>query len=196
MEKIKLRQAVIVEGKYDRIKLSSFIDGLILQTDGFRIYKDKQKIAMIRAVALRQGVVILTDSDRAGFCIRGFLHSIAAGAEITNLYIPQITGKERRKTEPGAEGFLGVEGIDLAVLRGLFQKAGLLDETPAVSLRPITRMDFYENGLMGGTGSSSRRALLLKHLGLPSYLTTNSLLEVINSLMTYEEYTAFCRGID
>ena len=195
MEKIKLRQAVIVEGKYDRVKVSALIDGLIIQTDGFRIYKDKQKIAMIRAVALRQGVVILTDSDRAGFQIRGFLHSIAAGAEVTNLYIPQISGKERRKAGPGAEGLLGVEGIDVQTLQTLFQKAGLLDDTPSPSERPITRMDFYGDGLMGGADASKRRAALLKHLGLPGYLTTNSLLEVINSLMTYEEYRAFCKNL-
>ena len=194
MEKIKLRQAVIVEGKYDRIKVSSLIDGLIIQTDGFRIYKDKQKIAMIRAVALQQGVVILTDSDRAGFKIRGFLHSIAAGAEVTNLYIPQVSGKERRKAGPGAEGLLGVEGIDVQTLRALFQKAGLLDEAPPPE-RPITRMDFYEDGFMGGADASKRRAALLKHLGLPGYLTTNSLLEVINSLMTYEESRVFYKSL-
>lgn len=195
MERIRLRQAVVVEGKYDKIKLSALIDGTILCTGGFRIYRDRQLAAMIRAVAQRQGIVILTDSDRAGFRIRSYIRSLAKGAEVINLYIPQVPGKERRKEAPGAEGILGVEGMEVQTLRDLFSRAGLLepDRLPAGGERRIERSDFYEDGISGGPDASRKRAALLARLGLPGYVTTNALLDIINSLMTWEEYRAFCR---
>ena len=180
-------KAVIVEGKYDKIKLSSIIDGLIIQTNGFRIYKDKEKIALVRAVALKQGVIIVTDSDVAGFKLRGFIRSIAQGAEVTNIYIPQIVGKEKRKVAPSKENLLGVEGIEAQLLRTLFINADVVKVEDSTS-RKITKMDFYEDGLTGHTDSANMRQRLLKRLGLPTYVTTNSLVDIINSLMTYEEY--------
>ena len=192
-EKIRLSQAVIVEGKYDKIKLSALIDGVIIPTDGFRIYKDRQKIAMIKSIAEKQGIIILTDSDRAGFQIRGFVRSLAKNAKVTNIYIPQVEGKEKRKKSPGAEGTLGVEGIGADTLRELFRRFGILEETGIQrEKRQITRLDFYEDGIMGGAGAVQKRRALMARLGLPSYLATNSLLEVINLLMTYEEYREFC----
>lgn len=198
MSKLTLSRAVVVEGKYDKIKLEALIDGLIIQTNGFRIYKDKEKAAMLRAVARRRGVVIVTDSDRAGFQLRGFVRSVVQDAEVVNVYIPQIAGKEKRKRAPGAEGLLGVEGIDLETLRELFLRAGALDPPGAsagreTSARRITRMDFYEHGLSGGPEAARLRKRLLQRLGLPCYLTCKGLLEVVNSLMTYEEYRAFLK---
>ena len=194
-EKIRLTQAVVVEGKYDKIKLSSLIEGTIIKTDGFQIYKDRQKIAMIKTIAEKQGIIILTDSDRAGFQIRNFIRSVAKDAKITNIYIPQVEGKEKRKKSPGAEGMLGVEGIDADTLRKLFRRFGIRESEEAEEdRRQITRLDFYEDGLTGGNGAARRRRALLAQLGLPSYLTTNSLLEIINLLMTYDEYRKFCEA--
>ena len=127
MDKIKVSRAVIVEGRYDKIKLSSLIDGIIIQTDGFRIYKDKEKAAMIRALAKKRGLLVITDSDRAGFQLRGFIRSIAKDADIRHVYIPQIKGKEKRKAIPGKEHLLGVEGMDADCLRKLIEQAGALD---------------------------------------------------------------------
>ncbi len=189
MEKLSVSKAVIVEGKYDKIKLSSIIDGLIIQTNGFRIYKDKEKIALVKAVALKQGVIIVTDSDVAGFKLRGFIRSIAKDAEVTNIYIPQIVGKEKRKSVPSKENLLGVEGIDNKTLRELFMKADVIKSEDS-SIKKITKMDFFEDGLTGSKDSAKKRLLLLKHLGLPCYVSTNSLVDIINSLMTYEEYRA------
>ncbi|MFZ2538423.1 MAG: DUF4093 domain-containing protein [Oscillospiraceae bacterium] len=189
MEKLFVSKAVIVEGKYDKIKLSSIIDGLIIQTNGFRIYKDKEKIALVKAVALKQGVIIVTDSDVAGFKLRGFIRSIAKEAEVTNIYIPQVIGKEKRKVAPSKENFLGVEGIDANTLRELFIKADVIRVDDS-SIKKITKMDFFEDGLTGCQNSAQKRQCLLKHLGLPCYVTTNSLVDIINSLMTYEQYRA------
>ena len=189
MEKIHLSQVVVVEGKYDRLRLKPFLDALIIQTDGFRIYKDPQKIRLIRETALQHGVVVLTDSDRAGFQLRGFIKNIAAGAEITHLYIPQVLGKEKRKAAPGKENLLGVEGFSEAALRELFEQAGLLSSSPpAVRGRRITKQDFFADGLSGGPDAAERRARLIQKLGLPHYLTANALLELLNARMDYEGY--------
>lgn len=186
MEKLKVSKAIIVEGKYDKIKISSIIDGLIIQTNGFRIYKDKEKISLIKSVALKQGVIIVTDSDVAGFKLRNFIRSIAKDADITNIYIPQIRGKEKRKTAPSKENLLGVEGMNAKLLRELFKKADVVKKD--ATSKQITKMDFFEDGLTGGKSSAEKRQLLLKHLGLPNYISTNSLLDIINSLLTYDEY--------
>lgn len=195
MDRLKLSRIVIVEGKYDKIKLSALIDGMILTTDGFRIYRDKARHRMLRDLALKRGAVIVTDSDRAGFRIRGFLRSILQGADLVQVYIPQLSGKEKRKPSPGAEGLLGVEGMDLSLLEKLFRQAGALapPETPVPPVRRITRQDFYEDGLTGGANASELRTRLLRRLGLPDYLTSKALLETINTLMTYEEYRSFLR---
>jgi len=186
-----------VEGKYDQIKLSSLIDGVIIRTDGFRIYKDKEKSALLRTLGKQKGLLVLTDSDRAGFQLRGYIRSIAKDADIKQVYIPQIKGKERRKERPGKENLLGVEGIDVQTLYTLLQKAGVSvqKETAGDDVRRITKLDFFEDGLSGGADAAKKRALLLKHLGLPSYLTANALLEVINSMMTYEAYRRFIEAL-
>lgn len=197
MHKIKVDRIVVVEGKYDQIKLSSLIDGVIIRTDGFRIYKDKEKSALLRTLGKQKGLLVLTDSDRAGFQLRGYIRSIAKDADIKQVYIPQIKGKERRKERPGKENLLGVEGIDVQTLYTLLQKAGVSvqKETAGDDVRRITKLDFFEDGLSGGADAAKKRALLLKHLGLPSYLTANALLEVINSMMTYEAYRRFIEAL-
>lgn len=195
MEKIKVTQTIIVEGKYDKIKLSSLVDGVIITTDGFRIYKDKEKIALIKALGSQNGIIILTDSDVAGFKLRNFIRSVCNNTQIYNLYIPQVIGKEKRKEKASKEGYLGVEGINANTLRELIGTLNL--DTPAIETeietetQLITKMDFYEDGLTGGENSAEKRLVLLKHLGLPNYITTNSLIEVINSFMTYHEYKQF-----
>lgn len=197
MDKIKIDRIVVVEGKYDQIKLSSLIDGVIIRTDGFRIYKDKEKSALLRTLGKQKGLLVLTDSDHAGFQLRGYIRSIAKDTDIKQVYIPQIKGKERRKERPGKENLLGVEGIDAQTLYALLQKAGVSvqKETAGDDARRITKLDFFEDGLSGGPDAAKKRALLLRHLGLPSYLTTNALLEVINSMMTYEAYRQFIEAL-
>lgn len=188
MEKLKIRQVILVEGKYDKIKLESFIDGMILTTDGFRIFKDKEKRELIRTLAKKQGLIVMTDSDVAGFRIRNLVRSVVKDAPVIHVYIPQIHGKEKRKSAPSKEGTLGVEGLCIELLQKLLEEQGVTSQKAPPAGRQITRVDFLEDGLIGGENSSEKRARLLKRLGLPHYLSTNALLQVINRLITYEEY--------
>jgi ribonuclease M5 len=195
MEKLFIKQAIIVEGKYDKIKLSALVDATIITADGFRIFKDKEKCAMIRAIAKKDGIIVLTDSDVAGFRLRSYLKSVVQDGNIINIYIPQIEGKEKRKANPSKEGLLGVEGIDNNTLRKLFEEAGVFEQQPKAQNQVITKMHFYQDGLIGMQDSKQKRIALLKHLGLPHYLTTNSLLEIINRLMTLEEYQKYIQSV-
>lgn len=196
-EKIRISQLVVVEGKYDKIKLSSIIDGLVITLNGFRIYKDKQKSALIKALAQKQGVIILTDSDKAGFQLRGHLKSILGDIDkslITELYIPQITGKESRKETASKEGFLGVEGTEIDLLRQMFLDISKKADQPKHQ-DPITKADFFNDGLSGTDNSALKRQALLKVLSLPSYISANALLEVINSLLTRGEYNELLKKV-
>lgn len=189
MDKIYLEQPVIVEGRYDKIKLQSMIGSLIIATDGFRIFKDKEKQYMIRTLGKKYGLVILTDSDKAGLIIRNHIKSIAGGCRMTQIYIPQIIGKESRKAKPGKENLLGVEGVEITLLRKLFADNGLTESTAEKHEKePITKQDFYMDGLSGMAGSEQKRRLFMEELGVPQYLSANALLEVCNSLLTKEEY--------
>lgn len=186
---IKLEQAVIVEGKYDKIKLSSIIDALIIETDGFGIFKDREKQRLIRRLADEKGIIILTDSDSAGFKIRSFLGGSIPKDRITHVYIPDIFGKERRKTEPSKEGKLGVEGVPTEIIMDALSKAGVnctLNEKE--KKREITNIDLYELGLSGGADSKSKREKLLKYLSLPTRLSTSSFVKVLNAFTTYDEF--------
>ncbi len=187
---IKIKEAVIVEGKYDKMQLKKICDALIITTDGFRIFKDREKKEFLKALAQRQGLLILTDSDRAGFVIRSHLKSFIPSEYIKNVYIPDIKGKERRKDKPSKEGLLGVEGIDEETLSSILKasEAKTMDATSP----PITKSDLYELGLSGKNDSHSLRQKLIKELSLPSRLTTNSLLEILNSAFTREEFFEFC----
>lgn len=196
MDKIYLKQPVIVEGRYDRMKLQEFIGSLIIATDGFRIFKDKEKQYMIRTLGKKYGLVILTDSDKAGLVIRNHIKSIAGGCRLTQLYIPQIIGKESRKAKPGKENLLGVEGMELSLLRELFAKHGLTEDSALPNKDPITKQDLYLDGLSGGPGSELKRKALMKRLGLPPYLSANAFLEVCNSLLDRQSYQKMAQEIN
>lgn len=190
MEKIKISQAIIVEGKYDKIKLSSFIDGVIIVTNGFGIYKDKDIVQLIRYYAQRQGIIVLTDSDTAGFKIRGHIKSIVPKGKIINLYAPEILGKEKRKIQPSKEGKLGVEGINVNVLKALFEKVGVkgeIRENPS----PVTNLDFFQLGITGQKNSSRLREKLLDKLELPKLVSSKALLEIVNSRFSKDEFYEF-----
>lgn len=184
-EKIVLRQAVIVEGKYDKIRVEAVVDALVLATDGFRVFKDPQMRALIREMAMGPGIIVLTDSDAAGFKIRACLSDIARGGSVTQVYIPDIPGKERRKARPGKEGKLGVEGIDAALLRAAFEQAGLASAPQPEA--GITRLDLYELGLTGGPDSGALRRRLLARLGLPARLSSGAMLQVLCRRVTRAE---------
>ena len=184
---IHIAQAIVVEGKYDKIKLSSILDAVILVTNGFRIFRDPEKMALIQYYARTTGVIVLTDSDRADFQIRNYLKGAVRDGKLYHVYIPDIYGKEHRKEKPSAEGKLGVEGIRKDVLLEAFAKAGVLTDEVPEKADPITRYDLYELGLSGGADSKARRKALQKRLGLPDLLSAASLLEVLNTMMTRQE---------
>jgi ribonuclease M5 len=193
---LKLRQAIVVEGRYDRIRLASVVDATIVETGGFRIFKDPDKLRMLRTLAEVSGLIILTDSDRAGFCIRRYIQGAVDPSRITHVYIPSITGRERRKSASSAEGTLGVEGLSADILLEAFAKAGVQSTPVPGRSRPITRADLMEDGLAGGAGSAGRRRALMGSLGLPGGLSTGSLLTVLNTMMDYEEYKRRAAAIE
>ncbi len=186
---LKLNEAIIVEGKYDKIKLSSIIDAVIICTDGFHIYKDKDKLAIIRHYAKTSGVIILTDSDTAGFKIRRYLKGCINDGKIINVYIPDIFGKEKRKSEPSKEGKLGVEGMDKAILLEAFAKAGIIVSENESNRQKggIDKILLYELGLTGGNNSSEKRKKLLAKLNLPELMTTTAMIDILNTIITAEE---------
>ena len=193
---IKLDRPVIVEGKYDIIKLSNIIDGLIIKTDGFGIIKDREKQHLIRRLAGEKGIIVLTDSDSAGFMIRNFISSVVPKDKIINVYIPDIYGKEKRKSEGGKEGKLGVEGMREEVLLDAFDKAGVLcGKSEATERRLITNIDLYEWGFSGKSDSKTKRQKLLRSLALPERMSTSNLVKILNSFVTYEEFTEKAKEI-
>lgn len=188
---IKLKQAIVVEGRYDKAKLASIFDTTIIQTDGFAIFRNPEKLELIRRLARQEGIIILTDSDKAGFKIRNYIGGAVQEAQIIHIYIPDIPGKERRKPHPSAEGKLGVEGVEDQLLIEAFRKAGVLDgQPPQPPARPITKLDLFEDGFTGGPQSRQLRAMLLQRLKLPEHLSTNALVSVLGRLLTYEQYRA------
>ena len=186
---IKIKEAVIVEGKYDKIKLSNILDTIIIETDGFAIFQDKEKQKLIRFLAEKRGIVVMTDSDSAGFKIRSFIKNITKSENVKNVYIPDVYGKEKRKTEASKEGKLGVEGMKAEVIIEALHKSGVIyDENGKTEGREITHTDFFDDGISGGENSSVIRKALAKELDLPEKISSYSLLKVINSYMTYEDY--------
>lgn len=188
---IRIREAVVVEGKYDKIKLSSLLDGTIVTTDGFGIFRDREKMAYLRRLAENQGLVVLTDSDGAGFVIRGKISSCIPASQLKHAYIPDIPGKERRKAVPSKEGMLGVEGMELQTLRQVLRRAGatLLEEEslPENAHGKMTKADLYEMGLSGREDSAQRRKALQKELDLPERLSAGGLLQALNALYSEQE---------
>lgn len=176
---------VIVEGKYDKSRLSSVLDALILTTEGFGIFSDKEKQNFIKKTAREQGLMIITDSDAAGFRIRNFIKNIAKDADILNVYIPDVYGKEKRKEHPSREGKIGVEGMAPEALTEALRKSGFFEEKEEkYSSSPITHTDLYEAGFTGKENSADRRRAFLTFLGLPVRLTGNSLLKTLNLLLS------------
>ena len=185
---IRLKEAIIVEGRYDKIKLSGIVDAPIIETGGFRVFNDREKQKLIRQIAAARGIVILTDSDGAGFVIRNFLKGAVPKEQIKNCYIPQLAGKEKRKAQAGKEGLLGVEGMTDEVIIEALRRCGatvLGEETAA--REEISKADLYELGLTGTAYSAELRQRLLKYLNLPTYLSTNAMLTALNCLYSYEE---------
>lgn len=193
-DKIKLSEAVIVEGKYDKIKLSNILDAFIIETNGFAVFKDKTKLSFIKKLAKERGIIILTDSDHAGFMIRNYISSGVPKEQIKNVYIPDVFGKEKRKNAPSKEGKLGVEGMTKEVIVEALSKAGITS-SKSVCSDPVTTVDFYDLGLTGGAGSKAKRKALCKALDLPEFLSTSSLISCINNFMTKEEFYSFCQNL-
>lgn len=196
---LHIREAVVVEGRYDKNALSQVVDTLILETAGFGIFKDRDQMALLRRAAERRGLIVLTDSDGAGFVIRSRIKSCIPGQYLKHAYIPDVYGKERRKKQRGREGKLGVEGMPPQVLIQSLRRAGatFLDEEgerAAPAGRPITKADFVALGLSGGPGAAEKRRALLQRLELPEHLSPNAMLEVLNALFTREELDGLLRG--
>jgi len=186
---VKIKEAIVVEGRYDKNTLSQIVDAPIFETNGFGIFKDKQQMALLRRVAENRGLVVFTDSDGAGFVIRNHIKSAIPANFLKHAYTPDVFGKERRKTAPGKEGKLGVEGMKPEIILDALRKAGATFESEeSVSARElITKTDLFELGLSGGPDSKTKRAALLKALNLPEHMSANALLEALNLLYTKDE---------
>lgn len=187
----RIREVIVVEGRYDRNALSQVVDAVILETSGFGIFNDREKLALLRRIADERGLIVLTDSDGAGFVIRRYLKGALDPAKVKHAYIPDISGKEKRKSSPSKEGKLGVEGMRPEVLLDALRRAGatFCDEA-APQKEPITKADLYAAGLSGGANSAGKRKALLKKLDLPEKLTANALLDVLNVLWGRETFLA------
>ena len=188
----RIQEAIVVEGRYDKNTLSQLVDTVILETSGFGVFQNAELVALLRRLARTRGLIVLTDSDGAGFLIRGHLKSALPAQGVKHAYIPDVPGKERRKRAPGKEGKLGVEGMAPAVLEAVLRWAGatFLDEPDAAARTspPITKADLFALGLSGGPGAAERRGMLLKKLDLPEHLSPNALLPVLNALYTRDAF--------
>ena len=192
---LKIKEAIVVEGRYDKNTLSQLVDAVILETSGFGVFKDRERVELLRRLAEQRGLIVLTDSDGAGFVIRNFLKGAIDPRLVKHAYIPDVFGKEHRKRAPGKEGKLGVEGMSPAVLEAALRRAGatILDgeaEASGPAREPITKADLMAWGLSGGEGSRERRSRLLRELSLPEHLSPNALLPVLNALWSKEELEA------
>lgn len=188
---LRIREAIVVEGRYDKNTLSQLVDTLILETAGFGIFKNDEQMALLRRVAQQRGLIVLTDPDGAGFLIRSRIKGAIPAHQLKHAYVPDIYGKERRKVCPGKEGKLGVEGMSPAVLEQSLRRAGatfLMEDEARPSTVCLTKADLMALGLSGGAQSAQRRANLLKALGLPEHMSANALLQVVNSCCTPEEW--------
>ena len=194
---IKIREAIVVEGRYDKNTLSQIVDAPIFETGGFSLFKDPQQLSFLRTVAERRGLIVFTDPDGAGFVIRNHIKSAIDPCYLKHAYIPDIYGKERRKRTAGKEGKLGVEGMSREIILEALRSAGATiegeeDKSPS----GITKQDMMELGLSGGQGSSLRRIQLMKRLNLPAHLSANALLQALNMLCTYEELSGLVQSLE
>lgn len=186
---VKIKEAIVVEGRYDRNTISQIVDAPIFETNGFGIFKNKEQMTLLRTVAQKRGLIVLTDSDGAGFVIRNHLKSAIPAAYLKHAYIPDIAGKEKRKAAPGKEGKLGVEGMRPEVILEALRACGATfdDETQDSPRTAITKQDFVELGLSGGTDSSVKRLCVQKAMNLPEHMSANALLQALNLMMTADE---------
>ncbi len=185
---VRIREAIVVEGRYDKNTLSQIVDAPILETHGFGILKDKAQLGLLRRVAKERGLIVFTDSDGAGFVIRNFLKGVIEPRYLKHAYIPDIPGKERRKAAPGKEGKLGVEGMTPEVILEALRRAGAtMDGETQTPRQEITKQDFVDWGLSGGKNAGEIRKKLLKNLDFPEYMSANALLQALNLLYTRQE---------
>ena len=185
---VKIREAIVVEGRYDKNTLSQIVDAPILETSGFGIFKDKKQMALLRQVAQKRGLIVFTDPDGAGFVIRNHIKSAIEPKYLKHAYIPDIMGKERRKKTAGKEGKLGVEGVSREIILEALRRAGATIEGEEVSAqRQITKQDLMELGLSGGADANAKRLALLKKLNLPEHMSANAMLQALNLLYSLEE---------
>lgn len=190
---IRVREAIVVEGRYDKNTLAQVVDGVILETAGFGVFKDKEKLSLLRRLAEKRGLIVLTDADGAGFVIRNYLKGAIPREQVKHAYIPDLYGKERRKRNPGREGKLGVEGMRPEVLEAALLRAGatiLDDAAPEPARSTLTKANLFALGLTGAPDSAARRKALCRKLDLPEHLSANALLEVLGALYTAEELEA------
>ena len=193
---VKIKEAIVVEGRYDKNTLSQIVDAAILETSGFGIFKDKQQMLLLRRIAETRGLIVFTDSDGAGFVIRNHIKSAIPGKFLKHAYIPDIYGKERRKAAPGKEGKLGVEGMTREVILDALRRAGATVEgEERGTSHQITKQDLMELGLSGGVGSSEKRLTLLKKLNLPEHMSPNAMLQSLNLLYSLEELEMILRDV-
>ncbi len=196
----RVRQAIVVEGKYDEIRVHSAVEALVITTEGFGIFRDEARLAMLRRLAAERGLIILTDSDSAGMLIRNHLIGAIPAEQLRQAYIPPLAGKERRKSTPSKEGLLGVEGMDNAVVLAALERAGAIfednaDETSSADKMHLTKVDLVELGLSGHENSAALRRALLRALNLPENLSTNRLLDVLNATVTKEAFATLLQEI-
>ena len=188
---VKIKEAIVVEGRYDKNTLSQIVDAPILETSGFGIFKDKQQMALLRRIAESRGLIVFTDSDGAGFVIRNHIKSAIPGKYLKHAYIPDILGKEKRKSAPGKEGKLGVEGMRPEIILEALRRGGAtIEGEDAPQTRQITKQDLMELGLSGGPVASEKRLQLLKKLNLPERMSPNAMLQALNLLYSLEELTS------
>ena len=193
---VKIREAIVVEGRYDKNTLSQILDAPILETSGFGIFKDKQQMALLRRIAETRGLIVFTDSDGAGFVIRNHIKSAIPGKYLKHAYIPDIYGKEKRKAAPGKEGKLGVEGMTKDVILESLRRAGAtIDGEEMAPVRQITKQDLMELGLSGTPEASANRLKLLKKLNLPEHMSPNAMLQALNLLYNLEELQAIIQNL-
>lgn len=196
---IRIKEAIIVEGRYDKIRLAALFDTAIIETGGFRVFKDEERRTVIKKLAESRGIVLLTDSDGAGFVIRNFLKGIINNKNIVkNAYVPDIFGKEKRKTQPSKQGLLGVEGMtdEIIVKAVLSSGAEVIGENVTNHSGDITKSDFYNYGLTGRDCSAEYRGEVLKKLGFPKYMTANALLDAVNMIFSKNEFEALLEELE
>ena len=194
---VKIKEAILVEGRYDKNTLSQIVDAPILETSGFGIFKDKKQMKLLRQVAEKRGLIVFTDSDGAGFVIRNHIKSAIPGKYLKHAYTPDVFGKERRKAAPGKEGKLGVEGMSREIILEALRKAGAtIEGEESAAVHQITKQDLMELGLSGGVGSSEKRLALLKKLGLPERMSPNAMLQALNLLYSLEELTKIMETLE